>query len=233
MSDLSRRSMAAGAGLLVGAFCSGARPQQLAGVATSPRATPKPLTFNPTKVRGLSAELLRAHHDNDYADAVKRLNAIGDELATLDFAAAPPGRMAALKREEQSTYNATILHELYFDGIGEGPSEPAGLLAQAMLRDFGSLERWKAEFVGTARSLLEGSGWVVMAFAPREKRLLTHWSGGDSIATAGVVPLLALDMHAHAYELDYGKDAPKYVDAYLEAIRWTNAERLYREAMRV
>lgn len=233
MTDLSRRSMAAGAGLLVGAFYSGARGQQLAGVATAPRATPKPLTFNPEKVKGLSAELLRAHHGKDYTEAVKRLNAIGDELATLDFAAAPPDRMSALKRDEQSTYNATILHELYFDGIGEGPSQPAGLLAQAMLRDFGSLERWKAEFVATARTLLEGSGWVVMAFAPREKRLFNHWAGDDSIATAGTVPLLALDMHTHAYELDYGKDAPKYVDAYLEAIRWTNAERLYREAMRL
>ena len=50
---------------------------------------------------------------------------------------------------------------------------------------------------------------------------------------AAGVPLLVLDMYEHAYAADYGTDTEKYIEAFVQAIKWTNAERLYREAMRV
>jgi Fe-Mn family superoxide dismutase len=233
MTVLSRRSLAAGAGLLVGAMAVGARAQQqLASVAVSPKITAKPFTFNPDKVKGLSAELLRSHHAH-YADQVKRLNAIHEELTKLDFANAEPAKLAELKREELATHNATILHELYFDGIGEAPIPPSGLLAQAMARDYGSMDRWKAEFAASGRSLASGTGWVIMAYSARDKRISTFVASDDSMTPASTLPLLAMDMSEHAYGADYGNDTAKYVDAFMAAIKWTNAERLYREAMRV
>ena len=237
MTDISRRSLAAGAGLLVGAITFGARAQQmapqLASAVAVPKVTPKPLIFNPEKVKGLSANLLRSHHDNEYAGVVKKLNAIGEELAKLDFAETPAQKIGELKRDEQIAYNSTLLHEIYFDGIAEAPSQPSGLLAQAMSRDFGSLDRWKAEFAGTGKSLASGTGWVILAYAPRDKRLFTFRAENDSMSPAGGVPILAMDMYEHAYAADYGSDIAKYIDAYVQAIKWTNAERLYREAMRV
>ena len=237
MTDIPRRSLAAGAGLLVGAIAFGARAQQtipqLISAVAVPKVTPKPLTINPDKVKGFSANLLRSHHDNEYAGAVKKLNAVGEELAKLDFAETPPQKIGELKREEQSAYNSTILHEIYFDGLAEAPTQPSGLLAQAMSRDFGSLDRWKAEFVGTGKSLTSGSGWVILAYVPREKRLFNFRAEDDSAAPASGVPILAMDMYEHAYAADYGADTAKYIDAYVQAIKWTNTERLYREAMRV
>jgi Fe-Mn family superoxide dismutase len=237
MTDISRRSLAAGAGLLVGAFASGARAQapapQLATAATAPKVTLKPLVINPEKVKGLSADLLRSHHDSEYAGAVKRLNAVSEELARIDFADVAPARLGEMKREEQMAQNSTILHEIYFDGLSEVPTQPSGLLAQALSRDFGSLDRWKAEFVGIGRSLAEGTGWVILAYAPRDKRLFNYRAENDAMAPAGGVPLLAMDMYEHAYKTDYGTDIAKYIEAFIQAIKWTNAERLYREAMRV
>ena len=233
MTVLPRRAVAAGAGLLVGAMALGARAQQqIASIAVSPKITAKPFTFNPEKVKGLSADLLRSHHGL-YAERVKRLNAIGDELAKLDFGNAPAEKVAELKREEHTSYNSSVLHELYFDGIAETPSRPSGLLEQAMGRDFGSIDRWKAEFVATSRTLTEGEGWVILAHSPRDRRLFNHWAGDDSMAPAGAAPLLAVDMYKHAYEADYGDDVAKYIDAFTRLIKWTNVERLYREAMRV
>ena len=232
MTDISRRSLAAGAGLLAGVIAVQTSAQQLAS-ANAPKFHVQPLIFNPEKVKGLSANLLRSHHDNNYAGTVKKLNAITDQLATLNFADAPAFTVNGLKREEHIAYNSTILHELYFDGIGEASTQPAGLLAQAIARDFGSLDRCKAEFVATAKALAGGSGWVILAHAPRDKRLFIHWAGDHAMAPAGGVPLLALDMYEHAYAIDYGADAPKYIDAFMQTIKWTNAERLYREAMRV
>jgi superoxide dismutase, Fe-Mn family len=130
-------------------------------------------------------------------------------------------------------HNATVLHELYFDGIGEAPIPPSGLLAQAMARDYGSMDRWTAEFAACGRSLDAGAGWVIMAYSARDKRISTFVATDDSMTPAGALPLLAMDMAEHAYGPDHGKDVAKYVDAFMAAIKWTNAERLYREAMRV
>ena len=233
MTDIPRRSLAAGAALLVGAAAVQARSQQVATAASTPKFTAKPLTLNPDKVKGLSGNLLRSHHDNNYAATVKKLNAISDTLAKIDFAEAPAFTINGLKREEHLAYNSTVLHEIYFESIGEAPTQPSGLLAQALSRDYGSIDRWRAEFAATGKALAGGSGWVILSFSPRDKRLFNHWAADHSMAPAGAVPLLAMDMYEHAYHIDYGADAAQYVDAFMQAIRWTSVERHYREAMRV
>lgn len=240
MTDIPRRSLAAGAGLLAGTFAFGAfgaRAQQMAPqVATAiavPKVTPKPLVINPDKVKGLSGNMLRGHHETQYSGAVKKLNAIGEERVKMDFAETSAEKIGELKRDELIAHNSTILHEIYFDGISEAPGQPSGLLAQAMSRDFGGFDRWKAEFVATGKSLGSGSGWVILAYAPREKRLFNFRAADDSVSPAGGIPVLAMDMYEHAYAADYGTDVAKYIDAYVQAIKWTNPERLYREAMRV
>jgi superoxide dismutase, Fe-Mn family len=229
MTDIPRRSLAAGAGLLLGAMVLPARGQQLAIGASIPRLTPKPLTFNPDRVKGTSAEALRRHYDEVYVPAVKKMNALQEELAKLEIGEAPVETVARLKRDELAAYNATILHELYFDGIGEMAVQPSGLLAQAISRDFTSFDRWKAEFIATGRSLADSGGWVILAHSPRDKRLYNHRAATTSESPAASVPLLAMDMHRYAYD----GDTSAHVDAFVLAIKWTNAERLYREAMRV
>ena len=61
-----------------------------------------------------------SHYENNYVGAVKRLNAIGMQLAELDFAKAPNFVVNGLKREELIAANSMILHEIYFDGLGGG-----------------------------------------------------------------------------------------------------------------
>jgi Fe-Mn family superoxide dismutase len=233
MPDIPRRSLAAGAGLLVGAMALKANAQQIATAATTPKFRALPLTFSADKIKWLSEKLLTSHHDNNYAGAVKRLNAIGEQLAALDFANTPAFMLNGLKREEHIAYNSTILHELYFECLGEAPTQPSGVFAQALARDFGSLDRWKAEFAATGKALGGGSGWVILAYSVRDKRLYNHWAADHSMAPAGSAPLLAIDMYEHAYSMDYGANAGAYVDAFLKIVKWPNAERLYREAMRV
>ena len=106
---------------------------------------PVPLPFNAAKLQGLSEHLLTSHHDNNYAGAVRRLNAISAQFAALDVATAPVFTINGLKREELIAMNSMILHELYFDSLGAGGA-PSGNLAQALARDFGSVARWQAEF---------------------------------------------------------------------------------------
>src|SRR5882672_8690505 len=106
----------------------------------------KPLSCDSKTLKGLSEKLIVSHWENNYGGAVKRLNAITTQLASLDFATAPVFVLNGLKREELIATNSMILHELYFDSLGtEG--EPDATLREALTRDFGSLERWQSEFV--------------------------------------------------------------------------------------
>jgi Fe-Mn family superoxide dismutase len=49
----------------------------------------KPLTCDPTRIKGMSEQLIVSHYENNYGGAVRRLNAIATQLADLDFATAP------------------------------------------------------------------------------------------------------------------------------------------------
>ncbi|MGL3212837.1 superoxide dismutase [Bradyrhizobium sp. BR 1433] len=188
----------------------------------------KPMPFDPKSITGISEKILVSHYENNYVGAVKRLNAIGAQLAELDFARAPNFMINGLKREELIAANSMILHEVYFDGLG-GAGKPSGTLADAIARDFGSTERWRAEFAAMGKAEGGGSGWVILAYSPRDKRLVNQWAADHTTTLAGGRPVLVLDMYEHAYHMDFGAAAARYVDIYMEAIRWDNAARLYEQ----
>jgi len=192
---------------------------------------PKPMSFDPKSITGISEKVLVSHYENNYVGAVKRLNAIGTQLAELDFAKAPNFVINGLKREELIASNSMILHEIYFDGLGGGGSA-RGPLIEAIVRDFGSMERWRAEFSAMGKAEGGGSGWVILAYSPRDKRLVNQWAADHTTTLAGGRPVLVLDMYEHAYHMDYGAAAAKYVDIYMEAIKWDNAAKLYEQYSR-
>src|SRR5712691_2198143 len=181
----------------------------------------KPLSCDPAKLNGLSEKLIVSHYENNYGGAVKRLNSITEQLDKLDFASAPVFLVNGLKREQLVAANSMILHELYFANLGEGDG-PSGALARALERDFGSVERWRAEFTAMGKALGGGSGWVVLVHSYRDGRLMNQWAADHTHALVGAVPILALDMYEHSYHIDYGAKAGAYVDAFMRNIRWSD-----------
>ena len=186
----------------------------------------KPLACDPARVRGMSERLIVSHYENNYGGAVKRLNLIEEQLAGLDFATTAGFLINGLKREELIATNSMILHELFFEGLGE-ESAPGSELAEALARDFGSVERWRAEFVAMGKALAGGSGWVLLSYSPRDSRLVNQWAADHTTTLAGGRPILALDMYEHSYHLDFGAKAGGYVDTFMQAVRWASADRLY------
>ena len=186
----------------------------------------KPLGCDPARIKGMSEKLIVSHYENNYGGAVKRLNLIEEQLAGLDFTSAPGFLINGLKREQLVATNSMILHELFFDGLGD-ESEP-GLDLRAMLaRDFGSYDRWRAEFLAMGKAQGGGSGWVLLTWSPRDKRLTNQWAMDHTTTVAGGTPILALDMYEHSYHMDYGAKAATYVETYMAAIRWPNVDRLF------
>ena len=223
--SLDRRFLIGGlamAGVAAASAASGQTPP-----ASAPAA--QPLPFDPKGVPGLSEKLLVSHHDNNYVGAVKRLGAIRTEFAKLDPAAASGFMLNGLKREELIAWNSMILHEIYFAGLTGGvAASPA--LAQAIERDFGSRDRWAAEFSGMGKALGGGSGWVLLTYSRRDGRLVNTWAADHTMTLADGAPLLALDMYEHAYQMDYGAKAGDYVNAVMKAVSWGHANDAFRRA---
>ena len=231
MSDiaLDRRSLIAGAGTIAALAASPAALAQTAAPTArkiAPVKPPQPLPFDPKAVGWLSEKLLTSHHDNNYAGAVKRIDAIHGELAGLDYATAPGFKLNGLKREELIAWNSAALHELYFAGL-TGGEKPAARLGAALERDFGSVAGWAAEFSALGKALGGGSGWALLTWSGRDGRLMNQWAADHTMTLAGGTPLLALDMYEHAYAMDFGAKAAAYVDAFMGGFGWANANRLF------
>jgi Fe-Mn family superoxide dismutase len=190
----------------------------------------QPLPFDPAAIAGLSEKLLRSHHDNNYIGAVKRLNALRAELARLP-AQAPGFLWNGLKREELIATNSMLLHELYFASLGGAGQPMDAAWSLALAANFGSVERWRAEFSACAKAQAGGSGWLLLVFQPREGTLVNQWAADHTHAIAGGAPLLALDMYEHAYHIDYGAGAAAYVDAFMANIHWQGVYERYQAAV--
>jgi len=224
---LDRRALLGVAALAGAVAAAPARAQPPAGAGFNPQ--PQPLPFDPKAVPGLSEKLLTSHHDNNYVGAVKRIGAIRAEFGKLDPAAAPGFQINGLKREELIAWNSMILHEVYFGGLAAAMAASAPL-AQALERDFGSHDRWAAEFSGMGKALGGGSGWVLLTYSPHDRRLVNTWASDHTQTLAGGAPILALDMYEHAYAMDYGAKAAAYVDAFMKAFSWRHANEAFRRA---
>ena len=192
----------------------------------------KPIFCRPWLLNGLSLKLIESHYENNYGGALKRLNAITEQLESLDFAKTPGYVLNGLKREELVALNSTLLHELYFASLG-GEGKPTRTMGDALARDFGSVDRWRDEFVAMGNALGGGSGWVLLVYVPRDRRLLNQFAAEHSQAVAGGIPLVALDMYEHAYHMDFGANAKAYVDAFMRNLDWKAAEERYEDALRV
>ncbi|MDB5443987.1 MAG: superoxide dismutase [Phenylobacterium sp.] len=218
--------------LLSGMALAGAAASTVAAAQPAPpppSSTPQPLPFDPKGVVGLSEKLLTSHHDNNYVGAVKRLGAIRGAFGKLDPATAPGFEINGLKREELIAWNSMILHEVYFAGLTPA-APPSPALAGAMERDFGSHDRWAAEFSGMGKALGGGSGWVILTYSRHDNRLVNTWAADHTMTLAGGAPLVVLDMYEHAYHLDYGAKAGDYVNAVMKALSWRHANEAFRRA---
>ena len=191
----------------------------------------QPLPFDPSNLTGLSEKLVRSHHQNNYSGAVKRLNAIRVELGKTPFATGPGFELNGLKREELIATNSMLLHELHFACLGGDGVPMVPAMALALSASFGSVERWRAEFVAMGKALGGGSGWVLLTFSPRDGSLVNSWASDHTHAVAGGVPILALDMYEHAYHMDFGANAGAYVDAFMGNINWAAVYARYQHAV--
>jgi superoxide dismutase, Fe-Mn family len=239
VKNISRRKvietmMAGGAGLVGAGLTVGAQTPAASTAAPAFRGQHqiKPLPFDPAKLKGISEKLIRSHHENNYSGAVRTLNAVELRLDAMMKDKELPGYVYGdLKREELVRTGSMALHEIYFANLG-GDGKAAGEVLEAIKKSFGGYDQWEAEFKRTGNALGGGSGWVIFAFNFHTGEPHNYWSWDHMHNAPFSRPLLAMDMYEHAYHMDYGAAAAKYVDAFMQNVNWEDVNRRYVSAQK-
>ena len=176
----------------------------------------------------ISKETIGFHHGKHLAGYVNNLNALleGSHLAEL------PLEEIVLKAEGGMLNNAgqILNHEMYFEQFTGKPGKPApaGRLAEAIERDFGSFEAFKEEFQKKGATLF-GSGWVWLSADKDGKLVITQEPNAANPMQKGLKPLLTFDVWEHAYYLDYQNRRPDHLAALWQIIDWTVVENRYNQ----
>lgn len=241
MKNVSRRDAMIGVLAAGGAAALGRAGEVGAVLAADPQAVrafrgqhqPKPLPFDPAKLRGLSEKLIKSHWENNYGGAIKALNAVEQRLEVMmgdkDM---PPYMYGDLKREELVRTGSVVLHEQYFANLG-GSGRADGKTLELIKSWFGSYEVWEAEFRRTANALSGGSGWVIFALNFHTGEAHNYWAWDHMHNAPMSRPLLVLDMYEHSYHMDYGAAAARYVDAFMQNVNWEEVNRRVEGAARI
>lgn len=170
------------------------------------------------ELEGISKRQIDEHHDVLYKGYVNKLNEIEQRLGTADPAEANAtySLIRELKREEVFATNAIRLHEGYFENIA-GSTTRRGAIVDLLAEDFGSYEKWEAEF----RALgIAARGWVVLAYDWTDRKLHNYLSDIHSDGVWDASVLLILDVYEHAYFIDYGTGRRAYIDAFMKNLNW-------------
>jgi Fe-Mn family superoxide dismutase len=177
---------------------------------------------------------MQIHHDKHHQAYVDNANKalegtdwadrpVEEVLANLDRL--PEGIRAAVRNNAGGHAN----HTMFWEIMGpDGGGEPSGALAEAISRDFGSLDDLKAQ-VNDAGVKRFGSGWAWIIVVGGNVQV-TSTPNQDSPLMEGQTPILGIDVWEHAYYLNYQNRRPDYLAAWWNVVNWDEVARRYDAA---
>jgi Fe-Mn family superoxide dismutase len=126
-------------------------------------------------------------------------------------------------------------HLFFWRNLGKGTSGPSGELSSALVKSFGSVDKFKEVF-STAAKTRFGSGWAWLYIGTDKNLAVTSSPNQDNplmdISTVKGTPLLTLDVWEHAYYLKYQNKRPDYIDAFWNVVNWDEVNRRYQMALK-
>ncbi len=173
----------------------------------------------------LGARTLEVHHGKHHRSYVDKVNELeqGTPFAQLGLFELVAGSRDDLYQSAAQHLN----HSFYWRCIAPvSMQEPEGELAQALVRDFGSLEGFRERFAEGAKGLF-GSGWCWLSRSPEGTLRIDAQADADGPWKHNATPVLTCDVWEHAYYLDYENERGRYVDAFLEQVDWAFAGRCF------
>jgi Fe-Mn family superoxide dismutase len=183
-------------------------------------------------------ETMHLHHDKHHQAYVNNLNAaiekhpeLGEksiEALVADLKNVPEDIRTAVRNNGGGHLNHGQFW-LWLRPNTEGNENHAdGEIADAIAKEFGSFEEFKAKFKVAASSRF-GSGWAWLVVDGGKLKVVST-ANQDNPITDGQKPVLGLDVWEHAYYLKYRNVRPDYIEAFFNLINWDKVNELYAKA---
>lgn len=179
----------------------------------------------------IDARTMEIHHTKHHAAYTNNLNAaiagtdmegktIENILINLDKS------NAAVRNNGGGFYN----HNLFWTVMSpDGGGKPKGELADAIDRDFGNFEEFKAKF-SKAGATQFGSGWAFLCVKDGKLEVCGTPNQDNPLMPSvgcGGTPILGMDVWEHAYYLHYQNRRPDYIEAFFSVVNWEEVSRRY------
>ncbi|MFU8795861.1 MAG: superoxide dismutase [Dehalococcoidia bacterium] len=173
----------------------------------------------------ISAETIEYHyskHHKTYVDNINKLIA-GTEFENMPLEEIVKKAPGGVFNNAAQVWN----HTFYWNCLSPGGGgEPAGPLADAIVKAFGSFAEFKEKFSNAAVTLF-GSGWAWLVKNADGSLDIEATSNAGTPLTGGKTPLLTCDVWEHAYYIDYRNARPKYVENFWNLVNWKFVEKNY------
>lgn len=167
----------------------------------------------------ISRETIALHHGKHLQTYVTNLNNLlpGSGMEELPLE-------EIVKRSEGGIFNNAgqiLNHNLYFLALSKPKADnaPTGALADAIIRQFGSVEAFQKEFTQKGVTLF-GSGWVWLSKDNEGQLVITQEQNAQNPVTKGLTPLLTFDVWEHAYYVDYQNRRADHLAAMWQIVDW-------------
>ncbi len=166
----------------------------------------------------LSAEALDDHYGRLHRGQVTALNALvkGTALEGLSLEEILHVATGATFAQAAEVWN----HAFYWHCLTpKGGGKPTGALANALIEAFGDLSTFKQAFHASAMNN-DATGWTWLLRSGDDSVEILNTGHADTPIAHGRLPLLAVDVHEHAYAIDYGQSRRRYLENLWETINW-------------
>ena len=170
----------------------------------------------------ISAETLEFHHGKHHNAYVTNLNKLieGTQFAEASLEDIVKQADGGLFNNAAQNYN----HTFYWNCLGQRDKQvPAGPLAAAIDRKWGSFDAFRDEFSGKAATLF-GAGWAWLVKNADGSVEITQEPNAGCPLTSDQTPILTCDVWEHAYYIDYRNARPAYIEAFWKLANWDFAE---------
>nr|AVA17407.1 putative Per a allergen [Periplaneta americana] len=178
----------------------------------------------------ISAEIMKLHHSKHHAAYVNNLN-IAEEKLQEAQAKNCIKTIISLAPALRFNGGGHINHTIFWQNLSPSGGNPSSELADAIKKDFGSLDNMKAQLSALSVGV-QGSGWGWLGYNKQTKRLqLAACANQDPLEpTTGLVPLFGIDVWEHAYYLQYKNVRPDYVKAIFDVVNWQDVSDRFARA---
>ena len=180
----------------------------------------------------IDARTMEIHHTKHHAGYTSNLNnAVAGSNLENETIESILSKVSSLSPAIRNNGGGYYNHALFWKVMSpSGGGEPAGDLADAIKKDFGSFENFKKEF-STAAATRFGSGWAWLVKTGNGLKITSTPNQDNPIMDLAEVkgnPILGLDVWEHAYYLLYQNRRPDYIAAFWNVINWDEVAKRFK-----